>query len=373
MRQVYLDNAAATPVATEVAAAMQPFLHEQYGNPGSLNAQGKQAKQAVDTAREKIARLLGAQPHEIIFTGSGTESINLALQGVKGKHLIVSAIEHHAVLHTSEALAKEGCRVTKIPVDKDGIVDVAKVEAAITPDTALISVMYANNEIGTIQPIRKISEIAKKHKVLFHTDACQAAGLLPLHELGVDLMTLNASKMYGPKGVGVLYVKHGTRLKPLIHGGEQEFGLRSGTENVPGIVGMAKALELAEQKREEEVARLTALREKLIAGLLAIPETRLNGDKNKRLANNVHVSFKGVEAESLLLFLEERGIDAATGSACTSTKITMSHVLKALHLPYAVAHGSIRFTLGRQTTAEDIEYTINTVKELVAQKPLQWN
>jgi cysteine desulfurase len=369
-KRIYLDYAAATPLHEDVFLAMKPYFMTNYGNPGGTGEYAKQAYAAVMESRIKIADILGVKPTELIFTGSGTESINLGLQGVmhasKKKHIIISAIEHHAVTETCKALEKEGCRLTIIPVTKEGIIDLAQLQNAISKDTALISVMYANNEIGTIQPLKKIVRIAHDNNILVHTDACQAAGLLPLQNLGVDLMTLNASKMYGPKGIGLLYVRKGITIKPLVYGGGQEFGKRSGTEHVSGIVGMATALDIVEEEREQEVKRLTYLKDKLITGLLKIPHTQLNGSL-QRLANNVHVSFKNIEAETLLDILHEHDIDASAGSACTSTQLQQSHVITALGLSYAWAHGSVRFTLGRGTTDEDIDFVITTITKAITE------
>ena len=371
---IYLDHAATTPVDPRVKQEMDKYYSEVYGNPGSFHAVGLQAREALDDARYRVATILNTKQSEIIFTGSGTESCNLAIRGVakaykhKGNHIITTKTEHHAVLHTCEYLQKEGYEVTYLPVDKEGIVDPKAVEAAITDKTILVSIMYANNEIGTINPLNEIGAICRNKRVLFHTDACQAAGALDMNveNLNVDLLTLNGSKLYGPKGVGVLYVKQGTQLKPVIHGGGQERDLRSGTEDVPAIMGMAKALELAQSERVEEGERLTKLRDALIKGILeSVPKTRLNGHPTKRLPNNVNISFMDIEGEALILYLNEHGICVSTGSACTSKTLDPSHVILALGMPYETAHGSIRFTLGKSTTEAGIRKVIEVLPEVV--------
>lgn len=373
-RFIYLDHAATTPMAPEVKEAMEPYFMTDFGNPGGFYELGRVAKEAVDDARQRVATLLGADESEIIFTGSGTESDNMAIFGIarkyesKGKHIITSAIEHHAVEYPCRQLAKEGFEVTYLPVDRYGKVSVEDVKAALRDDTILVSIMAANNEIGTIQPIEEIGALLKGHQAFFHTDACQAAGVLDLNvdKLGVDLMTLNGSKIYGPKGVGILYLRKGVRIKPLIYGGGQERGLRGGTENVPYIVGFAKALELAYANREEEVARLTELRDHLTESLLAkIPKSLLNGHPTDRLPNSVNVTVLDIEGEAFTLFLNELGIYASTGSACTSLSLDPSHVILATGLPYECAHGSIRFTLGRHTTREEIDYVLEVVPQIV--------
>ncbi len=370
-KQIYLDHAATTYLDSRVMKAMKPYFEEKYGNPGSLHQKGLEAKEAVTKAREKVAELIKAKPEEIIFTSGGTESINLALQETvypnreKGKHIITSKIEHPAVLETCKFLEKDGFTVTYLEVDKDGLVNPKEVEKAIRKDTILISIMYANNEIGTIEPIAEIGTIAEKYKIPFHTDACQAGGALDLNvkKLKVDLMTLNGSKIYGPKGIAILYKRAGIKMHPLIQGGGQEFGLRSGTENVPAIVGFAKALELAQKEKEAENKRLSGLRDYFVKEVLKkIPKTFLNGHPTKRLANNVNISFLDVEGESVLLYLDQKGIMVSTGSACSSEKLEISHVLDAIGLKHDAAHGSIRFTLGKKTTKEELDYT---VKELI--------
>ncbi|MBI5794441.1 cysteine desulfurase [Candidatus Uhrbacteria bacterium] len=381
-REVYLDHAATTPMLPEVLEAMLPYLQNQFGNPSSFHSLGKNAKDAVDDARQTIAEILHAREDEIFFTSGGTESDNLAVLGYarknqdQGKHLITTKLEHHAVLESMMHLErKEGFEVTYLEPDRDGLVNVSQVEAALRPDTILVSIMYVNNEIGTIEPIAQIGNMIQKwreaHKrpvLKFHTDACQASEYLPLdvEKLHVDMLTLNGSKMYGPKGIGLLYVKRGIKLQPLQFGGAQERAIRSGTENVAGIIGMGKALTIAQADREAETKRLLPLRESLVHGIQSrITKTRLNGHPSQRLPNNVNVSFMDIEGEALILYLDEAGIYASTGSACTSASLDPSHVILSLGLPYEVAHGSIRFTLGRSTTMEDIEYVIATLPPLV--------
>ena len=374
-RFVYLDHAATTYLDPVVKKAMEPFWIDQFGNPSSLYEKGRQAKEAVEVARQKVGKIFGCTPEEIIFEGSGTESDNHALIGAafanrgKGNHLITSAIEHHAVLHACEFLETQGFEVTYLPVDKGGIVKLDELKKAIRPETILVSIMFANNEIGTVQPIQEIKEtIKQKNKnTLFHTDACQAAGFyeLKVNDLGVDLMTINGSKIYGPKGMGILYVRRGVNINPLIHGGSQEAGQRAGTENVAGIVGLAKALELVQKEREKENQRLIKLRDKLIKGLLKIPKTFLNGHPIKRLPNNVNVTILDVEGEAMLLHLDAKGICASTGSACTSGTLEPSHVIVALGHPYEVAHGSLRFTLGHCNTEEDVDYVLDVLPLIV--------
>jgi len=368
-----MDYAAATYVRFEVKKTMGKYFSEEFGNPSSFNAIGLSAKNAVESSREKIAKILGCSQKEVIFTGSGTESINLAIKGIanamknKGKHIITSKVEHHAALNTCKFLEENGFEVTYLDTDRYGLVHSKDVEKAIRKDTILITIMYANNEIGTINPISEIGRIARKHNIPFHTDACQAAGFLDINvnRLNVDLMTINSGKIYGPKGIGLLYVKKGILIEPLIHGGGQEFGLRSGTENVPYIVGFAKALELAQKEKNKESKRLKKLRDMLIKKLLKIPKTILNGHPKKRLPNNVNITFLDVEGEALLLLLNEYGIYAATGSACASEKLEPSHVILAIGLPYEAAHGSIRFTLGKKTTRQDIDKVAGVLPKLV--------
>ena len=385
-KNIYLDHAATTPTDPEVVLAMAPYWTEKFGNPSSLYALGLEAKNAIDAARISIAKFLNCKENEIIFTGGGTESINLAIKGLsynylnaeKKPHLIISSVEHHAVFAATERLVKQGFSVSVIPVDADGVIIFSELEKAIQDNTLLISVMLANNEVGTIQPIQKIGNWLSKlnqdrsknnlNKIYLHTDACQAAGSLDLDvtKLHVDLLTLNGSKIYGPKGIGVLYIKSGTNLVPLIDGGGQERNLRSGTENIPAIIGLAKALNLAQNAKEAENKRLIDLRDWLIKELLTkIPKTILNGHAQERLANNVNISFLDVEGEALLLYLDEVGIQASTGSACTSTTLEPSHVIRALGRPYEAAHGSLRFTLGKHTTKEDLEYLVEKLSIIV--------
>lgn len=369
-----MDHAATTPMDPLVYEAMKPYCTEKFGNPSSIYKTGQIAKNAIEKARLDVATLIGAKPDEIIFTGGGTESDNLTVFGVarankhKGKHIITSKIEHHAVLHPCEQLEEEGFDVTYIPVESNGIVDPAKVKEAMRDDTILVSIMYANNEVGTIQPIAKIGRACKKKKIPFHTDACQATGALMLNvdRLHLDLMTINGSKMYGPKGVGVLYVRKGTPIKPLLYGGSQEKKMRPGTENVPGIIGLAKALKLAEESREKERKRLIKLRDYMIDEIQKrIPKVELNGDPVNRLPNNVNVSILEIEGEALLLRLDMKGISASSGSACTSGSLDPSHVILALGKPHFVAHGSIRFSLGKSTTKKDIDYVLDVLPGIV--------
>jgi cysteine desulfurase len=371
-KTIYLDHAATTYVDLRVKKEMDKCYSETYGNPGSLHSVGRDAYELVENSREKIAKILNCRPDEIIFTSGGTESINLAIKGIafsKGKgHIITSKVEHPAVLDTCRFLEKKGFSVTYLNVDKFGLVNPKDVEKAIKKDTLLISIMYANNEIGTIQPIKEIGKVAKNNKIIFHTDACQAAGALDLdiNQLNVDLMTLNGSKIYGPKGVGMLYKSLEIKLEPLMHGGGQEFGLRSGTENVPGMVGFTKALELAQKEKIKETSRLIELRSYLITSVLSkIEKSFLNGHPTKRLPNNVNISFLDVEGESVVLYLDQKGIEVSTGSACSSQKLEISHVLDAIGLIHDAAHGSIRFTLGHKTTKQDIDYTVKVLKEII--------
>lgn len=372
---IYLDHAATTPMDPRVKAAMEPYFCEIFGNPGGFYDLGKTAKDALDEARGVVAGVLNCEPAELIFTGSGTESDNMAVFGIarmhsaKGKHIITSSIEHHAVELPCRMLQKEGFEITYLPVDKYGQVRVEDVKAALREDTILVSVMMANNEIGTIQPIAEIGELLKGHQAFFHTDACQGAGALSLDvkALGVDLMTLNGSKIYGPKGVGLLYLRKGVRIKPLIYGGGQERGLRGGTENVPYIVGFAKALEIADAEREVEVVRLTKLRNKLAEGLIRnVSKCILNGHPTERLPNSVNMTILDIEGEAFTLFLNELGIYASTGSACTSLSLDPSHVILATGMPYECAHGSMRFTLGRWTTEAEIDAVLDVVPRVVS-------
>jgi len=381
-RKVYLDHAATTPIDPRVREVMLPYLTEKFGNPSSFHTLGKQAKDDMSESRSQIAEILNVRSDEILFTSGGTESDNLAILGFaranqsNGKHLITTAIEHHAVLEAMIQLEKkEGFEVTYLKPDRDGLVSVSQITEALRPDTILVSVMYANNEIGTVQPIREIGNVIQKYRQehknawpVFHTDACQASSFLDLdiEKLHVDLLTLNGSKMYGPKGIGLLYIRRGIKLQPLQFGGSQERGLRPGTENVVGIIGMAKALTLAQKDKEKETQRLIPLRDKLIEGILkSIPKTRLNGHSTIRLPNNVNISFLDIEGEALVLYLDAAGIFVSTGSACTSASLEPSHVILALGMPYEVAHGSIRFTLGHETTDENIDYVLKTLPPLI--------
>ncbi len=376
MKQIYFDNAATTAVEPEVVETMLPYFTEAFGNASSPHGYGRSARQEMEKARDQVASLIGAKPEEIIFTSGGTESDNLALFGVleaeekKGKHIITSVVEHHAVLHTCEYLEKIGkAEVTYLPVDENGLIDPAEVEKAIRPDTVLISIMLANNEIGTIQPIAKIGEIAKKHQVTLHTDAVQAVGAISVdvNELNVDLLTLTAHKIYGPKGIGALFVRKGTRIKPLIHGGSHERNLRAGTESVVQIIGLGKAAEIAQRELKEDGERITKLRDYIISEVLEkIPHSRLNGDSVHRLPNNVNMSFSFLEGEALLLMLDMKGIACSSGSACTSGSLDPSHVLLAIGLDHETAHGSLRITLGRHSTKEEADYLIQELPPIVA-------
>ncbi len=371
---IYLDNAATTRTAPEVVEAMLPYFSELYGNPSSIYAIAAKSKEAITKGREQIANVLGTAAENIYFTAGGSESDNWALKATfealkdKGNHIITTKIEHHAILHTCEYLEKRGARITYLNVDRNGIVDLEELKAAITPETILISVMFANNEIGTIQPIKEIGEIAKEHGILFHTDAVQAFGQVPIKvdELGIDMLSSSGHKINGPKGIGFLYIRKGVKIKSFIHGGAQERKRRAGTENVPGIVGYGAAAEMADKTMKERTAREIELRDYMIGRLLnEIPFCRLNGDATRRLPNNVNVSFEFIEGESLLIMLDMKGICASSGSACTSGSLDPSHVLLAIGLPHEVAHGSLRLTLSGETTKEDIDTTVEAIKEIV--------
>ncbi len=370
-RQVYMDHGATSPLREEALEAMLPFLREKFGNPSSIHSFGREVRQVVDAARETVSSALGAEPAEVFFTSGGTESNNIALRGsarLKGKgHIITSSVEHHAVLDVCKDLEKQGFSVTFLPVDSDGQVDPKEVERAAKDDTILISVMMGNNEVGTLLPIKEIGQIARQRKILLHTDAVQAVGQLPINvrDLNVDFLTLSAHKFNGPKGIGALFVRKGVPLSPLYHGGGQERKLRPGTENVAGIVGLAKALELASAELPEKERRLTALRDRLMAGLLAMEEVKLNGHAKQRLPGNVNVSFKYIEGESLLLSLDLQGVAASSGSACTSGSLDPSHVLMAMGLDHETAHGSLRLTLGLGNTEEDVDYVLETLPPIV--------
>ena len=371
---IYLDHAATTPVAPEVFDAMAPYLREQYGNPSSFYGLARQARGAVEEARERLAAYLGAKPREIIFTGGGSEADNLALKGTawtlreKGRHLITSQIEHHAVLHACRSLEKQGFEVTYLPPDQYGVISPQQVAEAIREDTLLVSLMHSNNEVGTIEPIAEIAAVCRERGVRVHTDAVQSMGKLPLNvdALNVDLLALAGHKFYAPKGVGVLYVRRGTRLAPLIDGGSQEFNLRAGTENVAGIVALGKAVELVEQRLAEDVARITALRDRLVAGLTQrIPAVLTTGHPTQRVCNIASVCFRYIEGEGILLSLDFEGICVSSGSACTSASLDPSHVLLALGLPPEIAHGSIRLSLGRQNTEAEIDRVLEVLPPIV--------
>lgn len=374
-RFVYMDHAATTYIKPEVVETILPFLKEHFGNPSSLYSIGREGKEAVEAAREKLAKALGAKPEEIYFTSGGTESDNWAVKGTaftrrkKGKHIITTPIEHHAVLYPCEYLETQGFDVTYLPVDKYGLVDPAELENAIRGDTILISIMYANNEIGTIEPIPEIGEIAREYDIPFHTDAVQAIGNIPLDLQGkdrnVDMLSLSSHKFYGPKGTGALFIREGTEIDSYIHGGAQERGKRAGTENVAGIVGMGKAIELATANIGEHSEKLRRMRERLMAGILEIPECRLNGHPEKRLPGNLNFSFGYIEGESLLLMLDQMGVCSSTGSACSSGSLDPSHVLNAIGVPPDTAQGSLRLTLGDANTEEDIDYVLEVLPEVV--------
>jgi len=372
---IYADHAATTAMSEVAIEAMTRCMREEYGNPSSLYRIGQHAKETLEKAREEIAGVIGAQAREIYFTSGGSEADNQAIRSAalagkkKGKnHIISTAFEHHAVLHTLDQLKTEGFEITLLDVHENGVVLPEEVEAAIRPDTCLVTVMYANNEIGTIQPIREIGAVCRAHQVLFHTDAVQATGPLAIdvQAENIDYLSASAHKFHGPKGTGFLFARKGVPLLPLINGGAQEKGKRAGTENLPGIVGMAAALKETVAGRDTEAARLTALRDRLIAGLEEIPHSALNGDAEKRLPGNVSFCFEGIEGESLLLLLDEKGVSASSGSACTSGSLDPSHVLLAIGRVHDVAHGSLRLTLGRENTPEDVEYMISAVKAVVA-------
>ena len=374
-KMIYLDNAATTKTAPEVVEAMLPYFSEFYGNPSSIYDLAGQSKEAVTKARKQIAEVLNAKKEEIYFTGSGTEADNWALKAAfeayknKGNHIITTKIEHHAILHTCEYLEKErGAKITYLDVDENGIVRLEDLEKAITPETILISIMFANNEIGSVQPIKEIGMIAKEHGILFHTDAVQAFCQLPIDvdECSIDMLSSSAHKINGPKGVGFLYIRKGVKIRSFVHGGAQERKRRAGTENVPGIVGYGAAAKRAAETMEERTAKERELRDYLIKRITEeIPYVKLNGDPVKRLPNNVNVSFRFVEGESLLLMLDGCGICASSGSACTSGSLDPSHVLLAIGLPHEIAHGSLRLTLSEETTREDLDYTVENLKEIV--------
>ncbi len=383
-KRIYLDHAATTYMDPKVRESMKPYWEENFGNPSSIYEEGREAKRAVSDVRIKVAETINGRPDEIIFTSGGTESDNLAILGAarsykdRGNHVITSKIEHHAVLDACKQLEKEGFEISYIDVDENGILDLKQLKEELRKETILVSIMYANNEIGTIQPIKEIAKAVRAHKKamgdheshmpLLHTDAVQAPSYLDLNvlKLGVDLMTLNGSKIYGPKGVGVLFKKRGIKIDPLIYGGGQEAGIRSGTENVAGIVGFAKALELAAQSKEKESARLTELRDYFIENILkALPEARLNGSKTDRLPNNINISVRGIEGESMVLYMDAKGVACSTGSACTSDVLEASHVIQAIKSPHKYAHGSLRFTMGKKTKKADIDYVLKVLPEIL--------
>jgi len=373
MRRVYLDHSATTPVRKEVYQAMIPYLTEKFGNPSSVHWFGREIRKDVDEARERVANALNAESKEIYFTSGGTEADNIAILGTayalqdKGKHLITSAIEHHASLDACKALEKQGFEITVLPVDEHGMVNPADLEAALREDTILVTIMHANNEVGTVQPIQEMASIAHQHGVRFHVDAVQSVGSLPVdvQDFGVDLLSISGHKIYGPKGVGALYVAKGTKLANISHGGAQERNLRPGTENVPGIIGLATALELAVKEQQETYQHLVPLRDKLIQGLTAFPDVTLNGHPEHRLPGNVNVSISRVEGEALILSLDMAGIAVSSGSACTSGSLDPSHVLMAMGLDHQTAHGSLRLTLGKSTTEEDIDYVLSVVPGII--------
>ncbi len=373
--RIYLDNAATTRTAQEVVDAMLPYFTESYGNPSSIYELGQRSKEAITKAREEIARVIGAKSEEIYFTGGGSEADNWAIKAAyeayknKGNHIITSKIEHHAVLHTCQYLEKQGARVTYLDVDENGMIDLDQLQKAITPETILITIMFANNEIGTIEPVKEIGMIAKEHGILFHTDAVQAFGQVPIDvdELNIDMLSSSAHKINGPKGIGCLYIRKGVKIRSFIHGGAQERKRRAGTENVPGIVGYGVAARMAAESMEERTKKEQELRDYFIRQVLEeVPYTRLNGDPVKRLPNNANFSFRFIEGESLLIMLDMKGIAGSSGSACTSGSLDPSHVLLAIGLPHETAHGSLRLTLGADTTKEDLDYTLEQIKEIVA-------
>ncbi|MDI6877610.1 MAG: cysteine desulfurase NifS [Methanomicrobiales archaeon] len=374
-RLVYMDHAATTPTDPDVVRAMSPYLTENFGNPSSLYRIAREAREAVELARQKVAAAIGADPAEIYFTSGGTEADNWAIKGVafanrrKGSHIVTSAIEHHAVLHPCQWLEKQGFPVTYLPVDADGLVNPGDLEKAITDETILVSIMAANNEIGTIQPIAELGRIARERGIYFHTDAVQAIGAVPIdvRAMPIDLLSLSAHKFYGPKGTGALFIRKGVRIDNLLHGGGQERKRRASTENVAGIVGLGRAIERATTDIPGRTARIRALRDRLASGILStIPHTRLNGHPELRLPNNVNISFRFVEGESMLLLLDSYGVAASTGSACTSGSLEPSHVLMAIGLPHEIAHGSLRLTLGEENTDADVDYVLSVLPKVVS-------
>jgi cysteine desulfurase len=371
---IYLDNAATTKVAPEVFEAMKPYFTEYYGNPSAIYSFADETKKVVDEARSTIAGVIGAKSDEIYFTGGGSESDNWALKATaeayanKGKHIITSKIEHHAILHTAQWLEKQGCEVTYLDVDENGVVDLEQLKASIRPDTILISIMAANNEIGTIQPLKEIGAIAHEHGILFHTDAVQAFAHVPINvdEMNIDMLSASGHKINGPKGIGIMYIRKGVRIRSFIHGGAQERSRRAGTHNVPGIVGIAKAAEISAAEMEKRTAYETKLRDHLIERVLTeIPYSRLNGHRTDRLPNNANFCFRFIEGESMLILLDQNGICGSSGSACTSGSLDPSHVLLAIGLPHEIAHGSLRLTLSDETTLEEIDFTVDKLKEII--------
>lgn len=371
-----MDHAGTTPMRSEVLDAMLPYLTEKFGNASTLYSYGREARKALEDSREKVAQLIGADAKEIYFTSGGTEADNWALRGIaaanmkKGKHIITSSIEHHAILHTCQDLERQGFKITFLPVDKYGLVDLNHVVNAVTDETIMVSIMHANNEIGTIQPIKEIGEAIKQQRpdIIFHTDAVQTVGKIPVSvdDLGVDLLSMSSHKIYGPKGIGALYIRRGTKISPFMTGGAQESNRRAGTENIPGIVGFGKAAELAKSEQKEQYEKLITLRDKLIKGIMeTIPYTRLNGHPTLRLPHNVNISFEFIEGESLLLNLDMKGICASSGSACTSGSLDPSHVLLAIGLPHEIAHGSLRLTLGRDNSQQDVDYVLEVLPNIV--------
>lgn len=372
--KIYLDNAATTRTAKEVVDAMIPYFTENYGNPSSIYELGQRSKEAITTAREQIAEVIGAKPEEIYFTAGGSEADNWALKAAceayekKGKHIITTKIEHHAILHTCEYLEKKGVEVTYLDVDENGLVDLDALQKAIRPDTILISIMFANNEIGTIEPVKEIGMIAKEHGILFHTDAVQAFGQVPIDvdDMHIDMLSSSAHKINGPKGIGFLYIRKGVKIRSFVHGGAQERKRRAGTENVPAIVGYGVAAKRAADTMEERTARERQLRDDFIKRVeKEIPYVKLNGHPDKRLPNNINFSFRFIEGESLLIMLDMKGIAGSSGSACTSGSLDPSHVLLAIGLPHEIAHGSLRLSLGEDTTKEDLDYTLGQIKEII--------
>lgn len=371
---IYLDNAATTKLSDEAFEAMLPYLKEDYANPSAIYSFAEKSHRAIDEARATIAKIIGAKPEEIYFTGGGSESDNWALKATaeaysqKGKHIITSKIEHHAILHTAQWLEKKGYEVTYLDVDSDGLVDLEQLKAAIRPDTILISIMAANNEIGTVEPLKEIGQIAHEHGVLFHTDAVQAFSHIPINvdEMNIDMLSASGHKIHGPKGIGIMYIRKGVRIRSFIHGGAQERSRRAGTHNVPGIVGMAKAAELSAQNMDQSSLAEAELRDYLIDRVLReIPHCRLNGHRTHRLPNNANFCFRFIEGESLLILLDQNGICGSSGSACTSGSLDPSHVLLAIGLPHEIAHGSLRLTLSEDTTREEIDFVVDKLKEII--------